>query len=81
MIRAKFIHYPISLAYLKQINHKNRTMIVHHGLMGSSKNFRTVCKHPNISNYVNSYLIDSRNHGSSPHTLSHTMEDLADDLH
>lgn len=57
------IKYSISLSYLKFLNQRNRTMVVHHGLMGSSRNFRSIVKHPSISNYVDSYLIDCRNHG------------------
>ena len=33
--------------------------------MGSSKNFRNLSKAPAFSNFVNSHLIDARNHGTS----------------
>lgn len=56
-------------------------MLIHHGLMGSSKNFKSLSKNGAFANYVNSYLIDCRNHGQSPHTATHTIEDLADDLY
>ena len=73
MFRNKNLLYSISLQYQKYLHNKPRTMLIHHGLMGSSRNFRTIAKHPSVANYVNSYLIDCRNHGSSPHTKTHTM--------
>jgi pimeloyl-ACP methyl ester carboxylesterase len=71
----------ISLAYIKNDYQKKRNMIIHHGLMGSSKNFKSLSKTSSISNYVNTYLIDCRNHGESPYTNTHSMEDLADDMY
>lgn len=59
----RFIKYSISLAYIKNDFQKSRNMLVHHGLMGSSKNFKSISKNGAIANYVNSYLIDCRNHG------------------
>ena len=73
--------FSISLHYIKHLNRRNRTMLVHHGRLGSVHNFSPICSHQNISNYVDSYLIDCRNHGSSPHTETHTMQNLADDLY
>lgn len=73
--------FGITLNSIKSYKKKPREMIVHHGLMGSSKNFRTICKHPSISDYVNTHLIDCRNHGNSPSMPTHTPEDLADDLY
>jgi len=77
----RLIKYSISLAYVKNDFQKNRNILIHHGLMGSSKNFKSISKNGSISNYANSYLIDSRNHGESKHTATHTIEDLADDLY
>lgn len=58
----------------------DRNLLIHHGLMGSSRNFRTIAKNSVVSSRCNSHLIDARNHGDSPHTPTHTMADLADDL-
>lgn len=77
----KNIRQGVSLFSIKSDKRRPREMIVHHGLMGSSKNFRTICKHPSISDYVNTNLIDCRNHGNSPAMSTHTIEDLADDLY
>lgn len=59
----RFIKYSISLAYIKNDFQRNPNIIIHHGLMGSSKNFKSISKNANFSNYANSYLIDARNHG------------------
>ena len=48
--------------------------------MGNAKNFRSISKSPQISDLCNSELPDCRNHGNSPHTETHSMEELADDL-
>jgi pimeloyl-ACP methyl ester carboxylesterase len=58
------IKYLISLSSIKHDFGKSRNLIVHHGLMGSSKNFRSICKNPAISKYANVHLIDARNHGN-----------------
>lgn len=67
MRAVKNIKYGISLSYIKNNFNRKRDMIIHHGLMGSSKNFKTISKNQQISDIVNSYLIDCRNHGDSPH--------------
>lgn len=59
------IRYSISLFSLNHHFGRKRNIIIHHGLMGSSKNFRSISKTPAFSNYCNSYLIDARNHGIS----------------
>lgn len=77
----KIVKKFISLSFSKNDFGRSRNLIIHHGLMGSSKNFKSISKNQHISNYVNSYLIDCRNHGDSPHVDSHSIEDLAEDLH
>ena len=76
----KAIRYSISLNSQKLLNGKHRNMLIHHGLMGNSKNFRSISRHPVVAESYNSYLIDARNHGDSPHTKTHTIQELADDL-
>lgn len=68
MIVSKSLKYQISLSYIKNNFNRKKDMVIHHGLMGSSKNFKSISKNSQISNHVNSYLIDCRNHGESPHT-------------
>jgi esterase len=49
-----------------------------HGLFGSGKNWLSVAK--KASEWGDCYLLDARNHGDSPHTLTHSLRDMADDL-
>jgi esterase len=77
----KTIKYSVVFNYTLNNFDKRRNMIVHHGVIGSCKNFKNFTKHHEISDYVNSYLIDCRNHSQSPHTASNKISDLADDLH
>jgi pimeloyl-ACP methyl ester carboxylesterase len=74
------IRFGVSLNALRLANAKPRNLIIHHGLMGSSKNFRSLSRAQPISTHFNAYLIDARNHGESPHTPTHTISELADDL-
>ncbi len=57
---------------------KNLNMIILHGLFGSSKNWITISKE--LSKFVNVYALDLRNHGNSPHSTSHTLKDMIEDL-
>lgn len=54
--------------FLRFDNNKPNNLVVCHGLMGSHKNFRNICRNPLVTNHVNCYLLDARNHGDSPHT-------------
>lgn len=79
-LKSRIARYSITLNYIHNNFSRPRNMIIHHGLMGNAKNFRNISKNSHISDYVNSYLVDCRNHGDSPHTATHSMENLADDL-
>ena len=57
------VRFAISLSSLKTHNSRSRNLIVHHGLMGSSRNFRTIVKQPIVASRFNTFLIDARNHG------------------
>lgn len=61
----KVIKFGVSLSYFEHQFGRKRNMVIMHGLMGSAKNFRSLSKTPAFSNYVNSYLVDARNHGKS----------------
>jgi pimeloyl-ACP methyl ester carboxylesterase len=54
-------------------------MIILHGLYGSSDNWFSIGKA--FSDKFEVYLIDQRNHGSSPHTREHNYIALRNDLH
>lgn len=53
-------------------------LIILHGLYGSSDNWITIAKQ--LQGHYTVLLPDLRNHGASPHTPSHTYEDMANDL-
>lgn len=54
------------------------TIIILHGLFGSSKNWVTVAKF--LSEFATVYAIDQRNHGDSPHSDEHSIQIMANDL-
>jgi hypothetical protein len=60
----KMIRFGVALHSLIHDFGRSRNLVIHHGLMGSSKNFRSISKTPAISVYVNSHLVDARNHGT-----------------
>ncbi len=53
-------------------------ILILHGLFGSSKNWITNGRE--LSNFGPVYLLDLRNHGDSPHSPSHKLHDMVDDL-
>lgn len=54
-------------------------VVVLHGLYGSSDNWFSIAKQLGCCYRV--ILVDQRNHGNSPHTESHTYNDLVGDLY
>lgn len=56
-----------------------RNLIILHGLFGSSKNWFTIAKE--LSNYVNVFTVDLRNHGNSPHSEDHRLLDMILDIY
>lgn len=66
--------------YLHFDNKQPNNLVVCHGLMGSHKNFRNICRNPLVTCHANCYLLDARNHGDSPHTPTHSVQELADDV-
>ncbi|KAL0489743.1 abhd11 [Acrasis kona] len=51
-------------------------LVIIHGLFGTLNNFSTFAR----SYEQDVYMLDMRNHGSSPHDTSMSFEDMADDL-
>ena len=49
-----------------------------HGLLGSSRNWRSVCK--SLSEDSHTFALDLRNHGKSFHSEDISIRDMADDL-
>ena len=58
--------------------HENKLYILH-GLLGSLDNWQTLAKQWEQSGYE-VHAIDLRNHGKSPHTPSHAISELAEDV-
>lgn len=57
---------------------EGKPLLILHGLFGSLDNWVTLGRRWSEDYAV--YLLDLRNHGKSPHTDSHTIEDMVDDL-
>ena len=55
-------------------------LVVLHGLLGSSNNFRSIVSNPSIKSKINSYLLDLRNHGASEHKPSMEIREMAGDV-
>ncbi|HMZ64584.1 MAG TPA: alpha/beta fold hydrolase, partial [Leptospiraceae bacterium] len=64
--------------FFREFTGNGRPLIIIHGLFGSSKNWITNAKE--LSKLAHVYTIDVRNHGDSPHTNTHTIQDLVSDL-
>lgn len=57
---------------------EGKPLIILHGLFGSSDNWLSIAKE--LESEYKIYLIDQRNHGSSPHSDDFTYEAMAADL-
>ena len=53
-------------------------LVILHGMFGSLDNWFSLAKEFAEKHHV--YLVDARNHGQSPHSDSHTYEEMADDV-
>ena len=53
-------------------------LIIIHGLYGSSDNWLSVAKE--LSDKFEIFILDQRNHGASPHSHSHSYENMKEDL-
>jgi pimeloyl-ACP methyl ester carboxylesterase len=54
------------------------TLVILHGLLGSSQNWQRAAKI--FAEKCRVLVVDQRNHGSSPHTATHTIADLREDV-
>ncbi|HRP69656.1 MAG TPA: alpha/beta fold hydrolase [Turneriella sp.] len=68
----------VHLHYDYYAGDKSRTVIFLHGLFGSAKNFTTLAE--SITDVAETYALDARNHGRSPHTETHNLDDLVLDV-
>jgi len=53
-------------------------LIILHGLYGASDNWLSIAR--KLEDRFTIYIPDLRNHGHSPHTTTHTYQDMVDDL-
>lgn len=63
--------------YFKELG-EGQPLVILHGLFGSSDNWLTISKL--FAQHFRVILVDQRNHGFSPHTTSHTYQEMAEDL-
>lgn len=68
---------PVNLHYRKSGH--GPVMIILHGLYGSSDNWLSIARR--LEDRFTIFIPDLRNHGKSPHTSTHTFEDMVGDLH
>ena len=66
----------IEMAY--KVFGQGQPIIIIHGLYGMSDNWLPFAKR--VQSQYRVYLVDVRNHGSSPHTETHTYEDICSDI-
>lgn len=64
--------------FYREYGNNGPTLVIIHGLYGASDNWVSIARQLEKDYHV--YLIDQRNHGQSPHSASHTYEDMASDL-
>lgn len=62
----------------KKLGDSGEPLIILHGLMGSLDNWQTMARH--LSDSMQVYIVDQRNHGRSPHTDTHSYQNMVDDL-
>lgn len=69
-MKLNFISYPNQ--------NTDKSILILHGLFGSSKNWISISK--KLNSFFNVYALDLRNHGNSPHSKSHSLDDLILDI-
>ena len=62
--------------FFREYGHGAPTLVILHGLLGSSQNWQRAAK--SFAEKCRVLAVDQRNHGSSPHTATHTFADLRD---
>lgn len=69
------------LNYLSYVENPTApNLVVLHGLMGNSMNFRSIVTHNELKGLCNSYVFDLRNHGKSEHKPTMSYEEMAADI-
>jgi pimeloyl-ACP methyl ester carboxylesterase len=68
---------PIEL-FFREYGRGAPTLVILHGLLGSSQNWQRAAKI--FAGKCRVLVVDQRNHGSSPHTATHSFADLREDV-
>ena len=53
-------------------------LVILHGLFGSARNWQSIAKH--LASHYTVYALDLRNHGSSPHAVTMSYQEMAGDV-
>ncbi|TAJ13414.1 alpha/beta fold hydrolase [Marinilabiliaceae bacterium JC017] len=64
--------------FYRQFGESGDNLIIVHGLYGASDNWVSIARQ--LQNTFRVYVVDLRNHGQSPHSPSHSYQDLTADL-
>ncbi|MCG3121221.1 MAG: Esterase YbfF [bacterium] len=64
--------------FFREYGHHAPTLVILHGLLGSSQNWQRAAKA--LAATCRVLVVDQRNHGSSPHTDTHALRDLREDI-
>jgi esterase len=64
--------------YTREFGGQGLPVVILHGLFASSKNWVGTAQY--LSGFSRPFALDLRNHGDSPHSDSHTLEDMIGDL-
>lgn len=64
--------------HFREYGRGEKILVILHGLLGSSQNWQRAAAV--LGNKYRVLALDQRNHGASPHTDGHTLEDLREDL-
>jgi esterase len=64
--------------YTREFGGEGLPVVILHGLFASSKNWVGTARY--LSGFSRPFALDLRNHGDSPHSDSHTLEDMIGDL-
>jgi len=70
----------VELSYLTLKSTAVKPIIVMHGLLGSKKNWRTLCNKKVISDRRKPYLVEMRNHAMADHHNDHSYEVMSEDI-
>jgi pimeloyl-ACP methyl ester carboxylesterase len=71
------MRHPLTLFY-REYGSGEPVLVILHGLLGSSQNWQRAAKA--LEKTCRVLVVDQRNHGSSPHTETHTFADLREDV-